>query len=426
MPPASPDDAIYVAKNSNRPPGECQLVITIPPVDQDGTTLVKCTHLTIAQVPGRYGVILSKPWWAWGGEMGANDKGVVVVSEAVITRDHELEPGLIGMDLVRLGLERGGTAQESLHVITALLQTHGQGGACWYRDPTVSYDNSFLIADANEVWMLETAGRHWAAKQIEGITVLSSRPSLATDYDQSSYALTQYAQLKGWSEGAEDVDFAAAFSHKSRLPAGGSQQRYKRLTQLLAALEGEYPHLELMQVLRKRKKVAPRGRSKEDIALRAGGRSRNLQTTASMVARLSRRRQDFFFTGTSAPDLSVFKPVHFDLPLKAQPQDTDLSRYHEDSLWWRHERFHRAVLLSARLEEAYCQDRDELERNMVTDLAAHKGRQLSNIRRQIRDNLLKWEDTWLEKSLTYKAPVLSVSPFVRYWKRQNRQDGIDF
>jgi dipeptidase len=358
--------------------------------------------------------------------MGANDKGVVVVSEAITTRDHEREPGLIGMDLVRLGLERGGTAEETLHAITALLQTHGQGGPCWYGDPVVGYDNSFLIADANDTWMLETAGRHWVAKRTQGVAILSSSPSLTTDYDQSSYALTQYAQLKGWSEVTENVDFSAAFSHKSRLPSLRSQQHHKRLMQQLATLNGEYPHFALMQLLRKRKKTRPRKSSREDIALHAGGGSRKLQTTASMVARLSRRRQDFFFTGTSAPDLSVFKPVHFSLPLKAQPQDTDLSRYQENSLWWRHERFHRAVLLSSRLDEAYFKDRDQLERSMVADLAAHKGRQLISLRRQIQDNLLEWEDSWLEKSLTYKVPLLSIGSFARHWKRQNRRDGIDF
>jgi hypothetical protein len=34
------------------------------------------------------------------------------------------------MDLVRLGLERGKTALECLHIITNLIETVGQGGAC--------------------------------------------------------------------------------------------------------------------------------------------------------------------------------------------------------------------------------------------------------------------------------------------------------
>ena len=56
-------------------------------------------------------VLLGKPYWIWGAEMGANAHGVVIGNEAVFTRvPHEKQPGLIGMDLLRLGLERADTA----------------------------------------------------------------------------------------------------------------------------------------------------------------------------------------------------------------------------------------------------------------------------------------------------------------------------
>lgn len=51
-----------------------------------------------------YAVILSKPAWMWGAEMGANECGVCIGNEAVWTKLNE--PGdtverLLGMDLLR-------------------------------------------------------------------------------------------------------------------------------------------------------------------------------------------------------------------------------------------------------------------------------------------------------------------------------------
>ena len=68
----------------------------------------------------------------------------------------------------RLALERGSSAQEALHVITGLLERYGQGGSC-REDPTpFCYHNTFLLADRTEAWVLETAGRLWAAQRIQG------------------------------------------------------------------------------------------------------------------------------------------------------------------------------------------------------------------------------------------------------------------
>jgi len=424
-PPASPDGATYFGKNSNREPSECQLVIALPAVEHDANTLLKCTHLSIAQLPRRYGVVLSKPWWCWGGEMGANDQGVVIGSEAVSTRDHESEPGLIGMDLVRLGLERGKSAEDALNVVTSLLQTHGQGGACRLGDPSFSYDNSFIIADANEAWMLETAGRHWAAKKIMGMAVLSSELTLANDFDRSSYALPQYARLKGWIRKEEGLHFAGTFGRRSRRPPfKESHPRRTVLLEGLRRLDPDYPFLGMMQLLRWRKGSLPRNCSKSDVALHASRASHWIQTTGSMVAMVSTRRNDFFFTGTSAPDLSIFKPVHFDLPLEDDLQGENLSQYHDGSLWWQHEKLHRAMLLAPRLDGDFIKERDDLERSMVLDLMAQKGRQLAQTRRQVRNNLLKWEETWREEAVSKRSLFLSMGSFSRYWERRNRLDGI--
>jgi secernin len=197
-------------KNSDREPGEPQLVIRIPPVFRDLQKKLAATYITIDQTNHRHGVLLSKPSWIWGAEMGANDRGVVIGNEAVFTRVMEKTDGLIGMDLVRLGLERGDDAEHALHVITGLLEAHGQGGICGFRDKRFRYDNSFIITDPENAWVLETAGRHWAAKKVANYAAISNCLTIGTDYDMTSAGIEDFAKDKGYFKAKGPLDFQAA------------------------------------------------------------------------------------------------------------------------------------------------------------------------------------------------------------------------
>ena len=424
-PASSPDGAMYFAKNSNREPNECQLVVSLPAVKNDPITMVNCSRITIPQARQRFGILLSKPWWSWGGEMGMNDQGVVIGSEAIFTRDHESEPGLIGMDLVRLGLERGHSAEEAIDVITALLQKYGQGGTCARRSTSAGYDNSFIVADATEAWIVETAGRHWAANRLTDQAVLSPSLILATNIDRHSYALPQYARRKGWLGEQEQLDFRKIF-HRRMLPLSGiCHQSRATLLEGLTQLDRKHVLFDLMQLLRRRKMTHPRAWSRRDVTLQAGGLFRRVQTTGSMVVRLTSKRRDAFFTATSAPEFSIFKPVHFNQALEEDLQGEDLSQYHERSLWWRHEVFHRHMLLAAKFDATYLQEREDLEKNILVDVMSHKGRELIKIRGQLQQHLLLWEQGWRERVSSRKISPFILRPSTYYWHRLSRIDGLE-
>src|SRR5207245_2049295 len=160
------------AKNSDRPGDECQPLFYAPRARHPAGSTVQCQYMRIPQASETLAVLGGRPWWLWGFEQGVNEAGVAIGNEAVYTRDPVPEQGLLGMDLVRLGLERGRTAREAKDVITGLLEQYGQGGVA-VRGTDRMYHNSYIIADPHEAWVLETYARHWVAKRHSTVAAIS-------------------------------------------------------------------------------------------------------------------------------------------------------------------------------------------------------------------------------------------------------------
>lgn len=170
-------------KNSDRPSTEVQLVESFAARERDGE--LRTQYLTLAD-QGAHAVIGARPQWLWGLEHGVNEHRVAIGNEELYTaKSPKAEPqGLIGMDLVRLGLERGRRADEALDVMTRLLAAHGQGGECTQTGD--AYFSSFLIGDPRSAWVLETSGRSWVAKPVEGSAAISNRITIRTDWTRAS------------------------------------------------------------------------------------------------------------------------------------------------------------------------------------------------------------------------------------------------
>jgi secernin len=183
-------------KNSDRPVAEPQVLERYAARPAGGR--LRTQYVTIDDA-GAYALVGSRPTWLWGLEHGVNDQRVAIGNEKVWTVDdpHAVEPGLIGMDLVRLGLERGATADDALDTITTLLAAHGQGGS-GEEDPPDPYWSSFLIADPHRAWVLETSGATWAARPVEDGAAISNRITLGTDWTRASSDVPAGADFDGW------------------------------------------------------------------------------------------------------------------------------------------------------------------------------------------------------------------------------------
>lgn len=145
-------------------------------------------------------MVLSQPTWLWGAEHGVNEHGVAIGNEKVWTVDDPRgkPAALIGMDIVRLALERAETATQAVAIIAALIEAHGQGGS-GERDHDEPYHSAFLVADPREVWVVETSDRTWAARRtVDGGAAISNRLSLTDDWDVASSDVAPGRSFQDW------------------------------------------------------------------------------------------------------------------------------------------------------------------------------------------------------------------------------------
>ena len=329
---------VLFAKNSDRDPNEAQVLDWQPRRTHGPGARVRCTWIEIDQAPATNAVLLSRPFWMWGAEMGANEQGVVIGNQAVFTSEPYAKAGLTGMDLLRLALERADTAERAMAVICDLLAQHGQGGGCGHEKRSFTYHNSFLAADARGAYVLETAGRHTAVERVA-------------------------AGARSISNGLTIEPFASRFGDALRTKAAGARERQPRTQALAAAADGP---ADLARLLRDHGAghEMPQYRTLNGglcaPCVHAGGWVVNSQTTASWIAELTPDGARHWVTGTASPCASLFKPVRVTEPLALGPAPTD--RADGASLWWRGEALARRVLRDPeRLLPLFAKERDELE-----------------------------------------------------------------
>ncbi len=147
-----------------------------------GTT--RTTYIDVEACAGdTIACAISMPDWCWGAEHGVNEAGVVIGNETIYTT---LDPrgapdALIGMDVVRLGLERATSALNAVQVMSELITRYGQGGSghdSRNGERARPYWSSFLIADAHDAWVMETSGTEIATHQVTDTWAISNRTTI--------------------------------------------------------------------------------------------------------------------------------------------------------------------------------------------------------------------------------------------------------
>lgn len=238
-------------KNSDRPLGEAQPLLFFQGENHKAGELLKCTHLTITQVEETYAVMGCKPFWIWGFETGINEHGLAIGNEAQGSRcEGEKVEGMLGMDMVRIALERAINAQEAMHIIAELLKEYGQNAnANMLFDRR--YENSFLLVDREEIWLMETAGREWVAKKIYDWAAISNCYVIGKDYDMASPSVESYAREHRLLGPNEDFDFSRAYTTMT-VRQTNSIPRWRRLCNLIeeCAADGSVDRSHVKRIFR--------------------------------------------------------------------------------------------------------------------------------------------------------------------------------
>ncbi len=292
------DGSVIFGKNSDRPYMEAQLITYMPRTKYSKGEEVKCTYISIPQVSETAAIILSQSWWMWGAEMGVSEHGVAIGNEAIYTLEPLKRIGLLGMDLLRLGLERGKTAKNALEIITNLLEKHGQGGGCAYRDPSWLYHNSFIIADPNEAYVLETADKWWIVEKVKDVKSISNEISIRGKGDMRCEGIIQHAIEKGYCKDDDEFDFNPTFSG-SIIDNPSPYSRWGKSTLLLKKYKGNITPALMMEFLRE-----------HEAGLCMHG---SFESAGSQISQLKqgKNKSIHWFTGSTLPCLSIFKPYVF-------------------------------------------------------------------------------------------------------------------
>lgn len=300
----------FFAKNSDRDPGEPQLIQYVEgnegidkpnyPEHRDSYDRIQYQRLLEAfrSLENPLKALISRPAWMWGAEMGVNEEGVAIGNEAVFARSRTERDGLLGMDVLRLALHNAHTASEGVDLIAGLIEQFGQGGNGSYSG-TLRHHNSFMIADRDEAWILESAGRKWVSRRVETVASISNAYGIGTTFDRSD------AETR-----AQNIDFARKHASGIHLLFTKGRFRQRRSFEMLEKLPSSWESMRSI-LLHNEGSIDSPDRSMRSICMDANGFIKS-KTSASMIVEYQDRKPLVWLTGSPNPTYSPFIPFTID------------------------------------------------------------------------------------------------------------------
>ncbi|NOY07454.1 MAG: hypothetical protein GXP33_01240 [Spirochaetes bacterium] len=316
----------FFAKNSDREPGEEQILqfVSSESLSIEGLREITGRNLKPEYIKANYdnfssyllanlslfkskykpfNIVISRPVWLWGGEIGVNEKGVAIGNEAVFPKLNPCRTAILGMDILRLALHLSATAEEAKDFICSVVSEYGQAGDGGYRHRSV-YHNSFLIQDKNEAYVVETAGKEWAAKRAGDYCTISN-----TYLSKDEYGDTETWYSSGEHPGTDA--FKKKYENKifNYFAKGELRNSYKN--SLISGLKGKVNLGSVKSIMRshiKGKNSPDVKRGMASICIHSGLFIKS-ETTASLIVHYINNKFIIWYTGSSFPCISLYKPL---------------------------------------------------------------------------------------------------------------------
>jgi dipeptidase len=416
LPSVTRNGSMLFAKSADCEVNEANAVVRIPHRKHVKGETVRITHLVIPQAEETYEILLTKAWWTYGCEVGINEHGLSMGEEAVFTTEmKEAKDGIIGPDLMRLALERCRDCNEAIDLMTRLLEEYGQGGSAEMKGNS-HFDSSFLMADMHQAYILETAGRKWAVKQIAEVDSISNMLGISTDWQRSSEPA--------------NTDWAKTYALPEYPPNLGSPTRQSLTCGILADAKGQITSQAVFNLMRHHGDGyhPATAETHRNICIHAGPQeNRWWQADGVMVTESNPDGILIWLTGTSGNCVSIFKPVFqgMDLP-DIGPTPTE--HFDPRSLWWKHELLHRRAMAGFdELVPEIRNDFDELESEFLAEAETVR-RGTPEEKRDFMDyafrKAMDATEAWIarlraESGLRFEDPAYRAM-----WKKLNAEAGL--
>lgn len=192
--------------------------------------------IELPQARETFGALGVQPVGEWGFAHGVNEHSVAIGVTQWQSRLASTAPTLTGAALVRLTLERSPSALHAIEILTDLVCRHGQGAI--EVNTLLPRDHIFLIADRNEAYVLETAGRYWALLECHHTRVVTDVAMIRQDWRKLAPGLAEQVIQQGWwANDGSKIDFVRCLNEDSAR-AKAAQRRWGRASLALAQQQG--------------------------------------------------------------------------------------------------------------------------------------------------------------------------------------------